>query len=47
MPRSLSELALRGYIPRVPEGPDAAPYRYDPRTGDVQAPDARVLGGAQ
>ena len=44
-PRSLAELVARGYIPRVPEGPDSAPYRYDPRTGEVQAPSARVLGG--
>ena len=46
-PRSLAQLVARGYIARVPEGPDSAPYRYDPRTGEVQAPSARVLGGAQ
>jgi len=46
-PRSLAQLVAGGYIARVPEGPDSAPYRYDARTGEVQAPSARVLGGAQ
>jgi len=46
-PRTLAELESRGYIARVPQGPDSTAYGYDPGTGEVHAPTARVLGGAQ
>lgn len=44
LPRTLAELADRGYLAEVPRHPSSEAYAYDPRTGDVAAPRARILG---
>ena len=44
LPRSLAELAARGYLAEVPRDATSEIYTYDPRTGEVAAPRARILG---
>ena len=43
-PRSLEELARRGYIRAVPMDPDGNPYNYDPISGTVGSHAGLVLG---
>jgi len=46
-PRTLAELERRDYIAEVPRHPSSEDYAYDPATGEVAAPTARVLGQAK
>jgi hypothetical protein len=44
LPRDLEELVAVGLISSVPADPDGHPYEYDPGSGRVSSPTARILG---